>query len=189
MRRVLPAVTAAVLLSLFATLAGCAQDVAWPLVKRSITSDFPTVRHVTTDSLADWLGAAERGDRPAPLLLDARAPEEYAVSHLRGARQIDPDVPLGPDAPLPTALEGVEKDAPVVLYCSVGYRSSNLAAQLQARGFTGVVNLEGSIFQWANEGREVVRGEGTDAEAARAVHPYSATWGKLLNRDLRQKPE
>jgi rhodanese-related sulfurtransferase len=185
MRRIVLFTIAAVLLSFFATLAGCAQELAWPVVKRSIASDFPAVRHVTTDSLAEWLDASERGERAAPLLLDAREPDEYAVSHLRGAKRIDPDA--SPADALPAALEGVEPDAPVVLYCSVGYRSSKLAAELQEAGFTNVANLEGSIFEWANEGREVVRGQGEDAAPVRAVHPYDATWGRLLDRELRQK--
>ncbi len=42
-------------------------------------------------------------------------------------------------------------------------------------------NLKGSIFQWANEGRPVVR----DGEPVREVHPYDAVWGRLLDRDLR----
>ena len=44
-------------------------------------------------------------------------------------------------------------------YCAVGYRSAEMATQLRAAGFTNVRNLEGSIFQWANEHRPLVHGE------------------------------
>lgn len=47
-----------------------------------------------------------------------------------------------------------------------------------------IYNLEGGLFQWANEGREVVDNQGG---AIRMVHPYNSFWGKLLNYDLRYR--
>jgi hypothetical protein len=44
-----------------------------------------------------------------------------------------------------------------------------------------VYNLEGSIFEWANSGRPVYRGE----ERVSVVHPYGARWERLLDRALR----
>jgi hypothetical protein len=41
-----------------------------------------------------------------------------------------------------------------------------------------VFNLEGSLFQWANEGRPVYR----DDVPVQAIHPYDARWGRLLDR-------
>ena len=63
----------------------------------------------------------------------------------------------------------------------MGYRSARIADRLETAGFRDVRNLTGSIFQWANEGRPVVR----DGEPVREVHPYDAVWGRLLDRDLR----
>jgi len=68
----------------------------------------------------------------------------------------------------------------VVVYCSVGYRSSALAEKLQRAGFTNVVNLEGSIFQWANEGRTLSRG----TNVVREIHGYSRKWAQMLQADL-----
>jgi rhodanese-related sulfurtransferase len=56
-----------------------------------------------------------------------------------------------------------------------------MASRLRAAGFTDVRNLEGSIFQWANERRPLVREE----EPVSQVHPYNALWGRLLNDDVR----
>ncbi len=104
------------------------------------------------------------------MLLDARTEAEYAVSHLRGARRIDPAHPaLDP-------LSGVPKTAAIVVYCSVGYRSASVADWLMAQGFGNVRNLEGSLFRWANEGRPVYQGE----RRVTRVHPYDRTWGLLL---------
>ena len=62
----------------------------------------------------------------------------------------------------------------------MGWRSSELARELQRRGWTNVHDLEGSIFAWANEGRTVVRG----GEPVREVHPFDEDWGRLLDREL-----
>lgn len=142
----------------------------WPVVKKMIRRKFPGVPEVTTAVLADWLAA----DRPQPRLLDARAPQEFAVSHLDGAH------------PAPTVdealrhLNGAHKNEPIVVYCSVGYRSAAIVERLAAEGFTQVHNLDGSLFQWANEGRPVYR----DGRVVEEVHPYDDKWGVLLDRQL-----
>ena len=45
------------------------------------------------------------------------------------------------------------------------------------------VNVEGSLFRWANEGRPVYRGVEKLEDAK--VHPYNDTFGKLLDADKR----
>lgn len=142
----------------------------WEAVKENVRRRFPSVEQLTTADLAAWLADPQR---PAPLLLDARAPEEYAVSHLEGA------VPA-PDLEAARAALAAEPDRPVVVYCSVGWRSSALAERLERAGAAEVYNLEGSIFEWANEGREVVRG----GEPVEEVHPFDEEWGRLLRREL-----
>jgi rhodanese-related sulfurtransferase len=64
----------------------------------------------------------------------------------------------------------------MVVYCSIGYRSARLVEKLREGGFSEAKNLEGSIFQWANEGRPVVQ----NGEVVEEVHPYNKTWGLLL---------
>jgi hypothetical protein len=73
-------------------------------------------------------------------------------------------------------LMDLSQDSLIVVYCSVGYRSSVLARKLQDMGVTRVYNLEGSIFKWANEERPLVR----NGDTVQKVHPYDAYWGKLL---------
>ena len=156
--------------SLALPLGSCAQDLGWDVVDEMIASDFPGVPHISTDSLADWLGDSKRVQ---PVLLDVRESEEFAVSHLRGARQIDPA------ATELTSLQDLPKDTPIVLYCSVGYRSSEMAERLGEAGFDSVANLDGSIFRWANEGRSLWRGD----VAVDKVHPYDRIWGVLLDKE------
>jgi len=88
--------------------------------------------------------------------------------------------------------ESGEDVVKVVCYCSVGYRSSYLAQQLQCeldkpvylekKSKVMVYNLEGSIFKWANEGKDL---EGNKGFKTVVVHPYNVIWGKLLNAELR----
>ena len=47
-----------------------------------------------------------------------------------------------------------------------------------------IYNLEGGIFQWVYEQREIVNDKG---ERVNTVHPYSSFWGKLLPVHLRHK--
>ena len=147
------------------------QTPEWPATKQSMRERYPAVPQVSTAQLRDWRVDTTRAQ---PLLLDARAPAEFEVSHLLGAHRAS-DL-----AAALRALEGRAKDSPVVVYCSVGVRSTALADQLIREGWRNVSNLEGSMFEWANLGWPVYRG----AVPASKVHPYDKRWGTLLERKL-----
>ncbi|MFO0578288.1 MAG: rhodanese-like domain-containing protein [Polyangia bacterium] len=138
------------------------------LLRYGVRARFPDVRPISTAELAAWRADAARVQ---PLVLDVREPAEFAVSHLAGSRSL----PLSQAGP--SALADTPRDRPIVVYCSVGLRSAMAARALQRGGFTRVQNLEGSIFQWANESRPLVRPDGSPADT---VHPYDARWGRLL---------
>jgi rhodanese-related sulfurtransferase len=142
------------------------------LVREVSGRKFPSVRWITTGELATWLADSTRSQ---PLLLDARTEPEYDVSHLAGARRIDPI------RPLLKHMEAFARDTPIVVYCSAGYRSSRVSRWLGRQGFTNVRNLEGSLFAWANEGRPMV----SETGAAKEVHPYNEFWGRLLKAEVR----
>lgn len=143
----------------------------WPQILADVRAQYPTVPQVTVGELR-----AQETD-PAALLLDARAREEFAVSHLRGALST-PD-----EATALALLSDVEPAREIVVYCSVGLRSSDLAERLRARGFTRVANLEGGIFAWANAGQPTYRG----AERVDLVHPFDQRWGTLLTPERRAR--
>ncbi len=137
---------------------------AWPLLILWTRRRFPDVAVITCEELAEQLA----GEGPAPLLIDARGPEEFALSHLAGARLLP-----GPDAP---GAAGLAREAAIVVYCSVGYRSARLARSLRQAGFSDVRNLEGSLFRWANLGLPLAcAGSGRPR-----VHPFHPCWGLLL---------
>lgn len=144
----------------------------WFLLKRSLHGKFRDVDWITTQQLADWLGDKSRSQ---PVLLDVRTPAEWKVSRLPGARRVDPK------ADGARAGDGISQDAPIVTYCSIGYRSGKMAERLRRAGYSHVQNLEGSIFEWANEGRPLVH----DGLRVSRVHPYDAVWGRLLKPEVR----
>jgi rhodanese-related sulfurtransferase len=128
-------------------------------------------RHtVPTVPAADLARALQQ---PAPpVLLDVRTPAEFRVSHLAGARFVDFDS-------VPTAqFADLDRNRPVVVYCSVGLRSERLGERLHALGFRQVRNLYGGLFEWMNEGHPVVNAAGVTTD----VHPYSTFWGSWLRR-------
>ena len=152
---------------------GCSQNkdtLTWLEVISDIRNKYPDVKQLQTDELLSWM--SNPPNKPI-FLIDARAKEEFQISHISGARNI----PYNSRDPL-KYLANAKADNPIVVYCSVGYRSSILARKLQTLGFKEVQNLEGSIFKWANEGKPLVQG----STIVHKVHPYNAHWGSLLER-------
>lgn len=172
--RLLP--ISAVLSALF--IAGC-DGAATPEEKlqtmtRKVAGEFQNVPQLSTADLAAWLADPERNP---PQLLDAREPVEFAVSHLPGAIRIDPD------ATADQIHSEIDPTRPMVIYCSIGYRSSELANRLISAGYSDTMNLEGSIFKWANEDRPLVR----DGQPVHQVHPYSARYAGMLLPNLQTR--
>lgn len=125
------------------------------------------------------IGVDELHDiRDEVYIFDAREKEEFEVSHIKGAeylgyKNIDTD-----------KLADVPKDAKVVLYCSVGYRSEKVGEQLKEMGYSNVYNLYGSIFEWVNQGYPVVTPEG---EPTPKLHTYNSNWSKWVNDNKAEK--
>lgn len=88
--------------------------------------------------LKRWMEGAH-----APQLLDVRSKEERQLVEMGGVH-----IPMDRSA---EALEILDPDAPVVVYCHHGIRSGQVAAWLQAQGFASVGNLTGGIDRWAVE--------------------------------------
>lgn len=149
--------------------AGPTAGPAWPDIRRRIAENYPRVAGISTEELARRL---EDAGRTKPVLIDVRAREEFAVSRLPGA------VWAETEAQQRAVLDRQPADRPVVFYCSVGWRSARAADRWRRAGRARVFNLDGSIFQWANENRPLFR----DGQAVTVVHPYDRAWGALLDR-------
>ena len=122
-------------LAMCAGVAASAQEegedstISWSLTLKTIRAKFPTVAHISTDTLQSWLDESTK--RENLLLFDVRESEEYAVSHLQGARPVP-----SKDEAL-KALQGVSSDHRIVLYCSVGHRSSETCPISDEKGIYG----------------------------------------------------
>lgn len=136
----------------------------------TVHEKFPDVTHI------DTLGVkALIAKQPDVQIVDVREPDEFEAGHIPGAINVPPETP---DEEL---LAKVHADGPVVVYCSVGWRSSILAQRLKAAGRTNVTNYAGSIFAWANAEQPVQSTTGT----VKTVHPFDSYWGRYLKPEHR----
>lgn len=140
-------------------------------IHADIVTDHSAVAQLSPD---DYL----KLDTSNIILLDIREPDEYAVSRLPGAIRVDPNANA-----LSVIHMGNLTGKKIVVYCSVGRRSSIFAEREQEAllemGASSVVNLERGIFGWHNEQRALVDANG----ATDAVHPYDAIWKRYVERD------
>lgn len=110
------------------------------------------------------------------LFLDSRSKEEFDVSHIEGALFVGYD---GFDI---TSVSDLDKESEIIVYCSIGYRSEKITERLVQEGFKNVQNLYGGIFEWKNQGNEVVSPDGKPTED---VHAYNRLWGIWLKEGNR----
>lgn len=112
------------------------------------------------------------------ILLDARERTEFDISHLKSAKNI------GYDNPDFSVLKNIPKDAKIVVYCSVGYRSEKMGQKLISMGYTNVKNLYGSIFEWTNQGNPIYNKSGIKTNR---IHTYNRDWSKWVSNKAIQK--
>lgn len=84
--------------------------------------------------------------QPAPLLVDVREEDEFAVCKIAGAELL----------PLSVFAQDFEKKLPaksqkILLYCHHGMRSLRAAEFLSRSGYTDVKSISGGIDQWSLE--------------------------------------
>ena len=104
-------------------------------------------------------------------LLDARSIEEREVSFIRDSKYVGyKDFKL-------ESVNDIDKDIPIVVYCSVGYRSEKIAQQLNEAGFKDVSNLYGGIFEWVNKTYGLSNNEGECND----IHGFSWAWSKWID--------
>ena len=145
-------------------------------IQTDIVADYSTVTQLSPDTY-------QALDPSEVLLLDIREPEEFAVSRIPGAIWVSPKA----DAQTALMQIGDVSNKKIVVYCSVGVRSSDFAQRTQDElinmGAVSVANLAQGIFGWHNDQRALVDATGdTDA-----VHPYDAIWKRYVEREEKTK--
>jgi rhodanese-related sulfurtransferase len=111
-----------------------------------------------------WPALQPRGKRASALqvtqllnrgkttIIDVRTPQEFAVGHLRDAKNI-------PLADLAARIGELEKSKSraVVVVCQSGARADKAVRQLAAAGFNDVVSLDGGLTAWQAAGLPVAK--------------------------------
>lgn len=152
-----------IVLSIFQTLAVSAQSKSFDLLLRSMIKK--TVPIIKVQEL--------KSQKEKVVLLDARERKEFEVSHLRDARYVGfNDFSI-------ESIKDIPKNSPIVVYCSIGVRSEKIGEKLLAAGYTNVRNCYGSIFEWVNQGNEVVDME---EKTTQKVHAYNQKWGVWVKK-------
>jgi rhodanese-related sulfurtransferase len=109
------------------------------------------------------------------ILLDSREEKEYQTSHIKNAIYVGYDF-FNIDSiqqKLPS------KDSKIVVYCSVGIRSEDIAEKLKKSGYNNIYNLYGGIFEWKNTHFKVYNSEEKETDS---VHTFSKEWSKWLKK-------
>ena len=138
-----------------------AQSTAYKaLLSTLYDSDFPVLK------------PAQIADLGSYQVLDTREKEEFEVSHLKDANWV------GYDEFSLKNVASLDKNKPVLVYCTVGARSQEIGKKLSEAGFRQVYNLYGGLIEWANEEKPIYHGE----SLTNKVHTYSPSWGIWLKK-------
>jgi len=103
-------------------------------------------------------------------VLDARKAYEYDVSHVKNAVFASSGT-----------INLVDKRDSVLVYCTVGKRSSDLVGELRQKGFDNVYNLKGGIINWGNNGHVLINKQNLTTDS---IHTYSMLWSVFLKDGL-----
>ncbi|MGQ3677830.1 rhodanese-like domain-containing protein [Tenacibaculum discolor] len=123
-----------------------------------------------------YISISELQKEKEVILLDAREPKEFEVSHLKNAMCVGYDF-----FNLENTLVKLpkNKNTKIVVYCSLGIRSEDIAEKLQKEGFSNIFNLYGGIFEWKNQGNITVNLQNNPTEK---VHAFNKEWSKWLHK-------
>ena len=112
------------------------------------------------------------------ILLDSREEKEFKTSHLQDAICVGYDsfnlASIQPKLP--------NKDSKIVVYCSLGIRSEDVAEKLKKAGYTNVYNLYGGIFEWKNNDLEVLNSQEKTTDS---IHTFSKEWSRWLKKGIK----
>ena len=124
-------------------LAGLALVLVLLVAACSSGSDTATIELVSPSEAAQVIE-----DDPAGLVvLDIRTPEEFNEARLANAINVDYY-----DADFADQLDGLDKNAPYVMYCRSGNRSSEAVQTMKDLGFVEVYEIDGGIVNWFDAG-------------------------------------
>ena len=131
------------------------------------------------------------------VVVDSRRKDEFEVSHIPNAKRVhfqsaDESLLnfLTEESVKHESIYSEKANLNIVCYCSLGYRSSILAKRMTeliknnsvlSRKDISVWNLEGSIFKWANESKQMTD---LNEKTTTFAHPFSYTFCAFLQKQF-----
>ncbi|WP_370477804.1 rhodanese-like domain-containing protein [Tamlana flava] len=136
------------------------------------------LKHYNTESIPYINAESLRTSAENTILLDSREEKEYLVSHLKNAIFVGYD-----NFSLDSVQQKIaDKNSSIVVYCSLGVRSEDIAEKLKKAGYTNVKNLYGGIFEWKNQDFPVYNKKGQETDS---IHAFSKSWSKWLIKGIK----
>jgi rhodanese-related sulfurtransferase len=90
---------------------------------------------------------AEKNTTETRTIIDVRTKEEYDASHIEDAINLDMM-----NATFTTQLSELDKNEPYSIYCRSGNRSEQVLRTMEKLGFTDVIDLNGGVVAWQQNG-------------------------------------
>ncbi len=110
----------------------------------SIGAAAQTANGLSAPKVVSLEAAREALDKSSAIVIDIREPSEHATGVAKGAKLI-------PMSQLSQRIKEVPQspDQPVLLICNTQNRSSRVAEQLRAAGYSNISYVNGGMSQWA----------------------------------------
>lgn len=115
---------------------------------------YDITRSIGDTSVLTPLDATLKINRENAHIIDVRDQGEFSRGHIPNARHI----PVSELTTRQGELEKLVRDAPLIIYCASGVRSSGAVRQMRKAGFETVFNLRGGINEWERAGLPVTVG-------------------------------
>ena len=125
---------------------------------RARDKKYPDVKHIT---VKEYLRNPQNW-----IFVDVRPANERNISIIPGAitpREIEANPVL-------------YRKKYLLMYCTVGDRSSKYTEKLLGKGFKNAANLRGGVLKWAQNGKKFVTPDGKETTK---VNVYGKTWNLL----------
>lgn len=144
----------------------------------SAQSSIPQVLKKLNKESVPYIKVEQLKNKSKLIYLDAREPKEFNVSHIKGG------ISIGFDHFKLQNVTSIVKDknATIVVYCSIGVRSEIIAENLLKSGYKNVYNLYGGIFEYKNNNGKVVNNKNQETDS---VHAFNKEWSVYLTKGIK----
>lgn len=152
MQKRLLAASAAALVTLSITLAGCSSGSSTTETDTAAQGPAVAVAAPAAPERVDAEGFAAVVASPGVQIIDVRTPEEFAAGHIEGAINYNVQGPEFLDQ-----IAALDPAATYAVYCRSGNRSQPAVDAMASAGITGIYELESGIVGWEGAGLPTVQ--------------------------------